>query len=208
MRARDLAGDVAGQENETEARREEGKALRPDPWRRLSPLQRALFHSAANSSPRGSAVNECVAFPVRSAMADGASVRDARSTGRPRGPPLRCARRAVSRGVHECRSEARGGAGAAEIVHGLGLVRVRRYNQLNRTARREVNEKMTATKERYVVDEEGTRVGVLLDMDEYQSLLEACEELEAIRAYDAAKASGDEAVPFDQALREIEKNRG
>ena len=66
---------------------------------------------------------------------------------------------------------------------------------------------MTATKERFVVDEEGTRVGVLLDMDEYESLLEACEELEAIRAYDAAKASGDDAVPFDEALREIEKNR-
>lgn len=29
------------------------------------------------------------------------------------------------------------------------------------------------------------------------------EELESIRAYDAAKASGDEAVPFEQALQEI-----
>jgi hypothetical protein len=33
------------------------------------------------------------------------------------------------------------------------------------------------------------------------------EELEAIRAYDAAKASGDEAVPLEQALVEIENNR-
>jgi hypothetical protein len=30
------------------------------------------------------------------------------------------------------------------------------------------------------------------------------EELEAIRAYDAAKASGDEAVPLEQALAESE----
>ena len=33
------------------------------------------------------------------------------------------------------------------------------------------------------------------------------EELEAIRAYDAAKAADDEAVPFEQAIREIERGR-
>jgi hypothetical protein len=33
------------------------------------------------------------------------------------------------------------------------------------------------------------------------------EELESIRAYDAAKASGDEAIPFEQALQEIETSR-
>lgn len=66
---------------------------------------------------------------------------------------------------------------------------------------------MTVTKERYIIDREGTRVGVLLDMEEYQDLLEALEELESIRAYDAAKASGDEAIPLEQALNEIEKNR-
>jgi len=52
-------------------------------------------------------------------------------------------------------------------------------------------------KERYVVDEKGNRVGVLLDLEDYQKLLE---ELESIRAYDAAKASGDEAIPFEQAV--------
>lgn len=66
---------------------------------------------------------------------------------------------------------------------------------------------MTVTKERYIIDREGTRVGVLLDMEEYQDLLEALEELESIRAYDAAKASGDESIPLEQALNEIEKNR-
>lgn len=33
------------------------------------------------------------------------------------------------------------------------------------------------------------------------------EELEAIRAYDAARAADDEAVPFEQAIREIERDR-
>ena len=53
---------------------------------------------------------------------------------------------------------------------------------------------MITLKERFIVDENGQRVGVLLDIEDYRQLLEALEELEAIRAYDAAKASGDEAV--------------
>ncbi len=36
---------------------------------------------------------------------------------------------------------------------------------------------------------------------------EETEELEAIRAYDAARAADDEAVPFEQAIREIERDR-
>ncbi|NEO83113.1 MAG: hypothetical protein F6J87_02465 [Spirulina sp. SIO3F2] len=35
-------------------------------------------------------------------------------------------------------------------------------------------------------------------------LLEELEELADIRAYDAAKQSDDEAIPFEQAIREIE----
>jgi len=66
---------------------------------------------------------------------------------------------------------------------------------------------MFALKERYVVDENGNRIGVLLDMTDYARLLGELEELEAIRAYDAAKASGDEVIPFDQAIEEIERDR-
>ncbi|GIV58085.1 hypothetical protein GQ464_010825 [Rhodocaloribacter litoris] len=68
---------------------------------------------------------------------------------------------------------------------------------------------MPAAKEppRYVTDLEGNRVAVILDLDLYEQLLEAAEELEEIRAYDEAKASGDEAIPFEQAIREIEQQR-
>jgi len=62
-------------------------------------------------------------------------------------------------------------------------------------------------KERFIVDENGKRIGVLLDIEDYHRLLEALEELETIRAYDAAKASGDEVLPLEQALAEIEKDR-
>lgn len=60
--------------------------------------------------------------------------------------------------------------------------------------------------EKYVVDENGERVSVLLDWDDYRRLLEELEELEAIRAYDAGKASSDEAIRFEQAMDEIESD--
>jgi len=64
-----------------------------------------------------------------------------------------------------------------------------------------------AIRERYVVDEEGNPVSVLLDIRDYRKILEDLEELAAIRAYDAAKTSGDEAIPFEQAVEEIERER-
>jgi len=54
------------------------------------------------------------------------------------------------------------------------------------------------------VDEQGNQVVVLLDIRGYRRIIEELEELEAIRAYDAAKASGDEAIPFELAIEEIE----
>jgi hypothetical protein len=56
----------------------------------------------------------------------------------------------------------------------------------------------------FVVDEHGNRTAVLLDIASYRELLEAREELEAARSYDEAKASGEEVIPFEQAMREIE----
>lgn len=61
--------------------------------------------------------------------------------------------------------------------------------------------------ERFIVDEQGTRIGVLLDIADYRRLLEELETLEAIRAYDTAKASGDKVLPFEQALAEIEQEQ-
>jgi len=63
---------------------------------------------------------------------------------------------------------------------------------------------MSTNREKFVVDESGKRTAVLLEIDRYSELVEAQEELEAIRAYDEAKASNDEAIPFAQAMKEIE----
>ena len=66
---------------------------------------------------------------------------------------------------------------------------------------------MAALHERYVTDHEGNRIGVFLGMEEYQQIIDRLEELEDIRAFDAAIASGDEVIPFDQAIAEIEQRR-
>jgi hypothetical protein len=66
---------------------------------------------------------------------------------------------------------------------------------------------MSTHKENYIIDEHGERISVVLDIADYRKLLAELEELEAIRAYDAAKASGDEAVSFEKAVSEIEQER-
>ena len=66
---------------------------------------------------------------------------------------------------------------------------------------------MPRLKDRFVVNAKGRKTGVILRMAEYREMLSALEELESIRAYDAAKASGDEAVPLEEAVNEIERER-
>lgn len=62
-------------------------------------------------------------------------------------------------------------------------------------------------KRRYVVDEEGKRTAVIVEIAEYRALLDAREELDCIRAYDAAKKSGERPVAFERAVEEIERTR-
>jgi PHD/YefM family antitoxin component YafN of YafNO toxin-antitoxin module len=61
--------------------------------------------------------------------------------------------------------------------------------------------------ERYVVAKNGKKVSVLLPVARYRKLLQELEELEAIRAYDAAKASRDKAIPFQQAKAELRRHK-
>lgn len=66
---------------------------------------------------------------------------------------------------------------------------------------------MITTKEQYVVDENGKRTAVLLEIERYEKLLEDQEELASINAFDKAKASNDETIPFSQATAEIEERQ-
>jgi hypothetical protein len=64
---------------------------------------------------------------------------------------------------------------------------------------------------RYVTDEKGERVGVILNMQEYQRIMEAVEDLADLRAADEALeaiARGEEeTLPLDEAVREMEEER-
>ncbi|HET8630258.1 MAG TPA: hypothetical protein VFL91_22800 [Thermomicrobiales bacterium] len=66
---------------------------------------------------------------------------------------------------------------------------------------------MITLHEQYLVDADGNRVKVVLDLADYQRLLEALEELDDLRAYDESVAANDEAIPLEQALAEIERER-
>jgi hypothetical protein len=59
----------------------------------------------------------------------------------------------------------------------------------------------------YITDADGNRTGIILDLDTYRQLLQAQEDLEDIRAAEAAKADDPEGLPLDQALAEIEQER-
>ncbi|MCX7049047.1 MAG: hypothetical protein NTX50_26625 [Candidatus Sumerlaeota bacterium] len=57
----------------------------------------------------------------------------------------------------------------------------------------------------YVVDESSHKKAVLLPWQEWEALMEDLEELDDIRAYDEAIAQPEKAIPFEQAVKEIEK---
>jgi PHD/YefM family antitoxin component YafN of YafNO toxin-antitoxin module len=60
---------------------------------------------------------------------------------------------------------------------------------------------------KYVTNRRGQKVAVVLDVNDYKRMVGDIEELDSIRAYDAAKASGDDAIPFLKATQEIERSR-
>jgi hypothetical protein len=59
----------------------------------------------------------------------------------------------------------------------------------------------------FLIDADGNRTGVVLGVEQYEELLAAQEELHCVRAYDSAKAAGEEAIPFEEAIREIEQSQ-
>lgn len=59
----------------------------------------------------------------------------------------------------------------------------------------------------FLTNKDGEKIAVVITVDEYAKILEQLEELEDIRAYDEAKASGESPIPLQKALDEIERDR-
>jgi hypothetical protein len=67
--------------------------------------------------------------------------------------------------------------------------------------------KLALKPKKFVTDRRGKKVAVVLAIEDYKKLLAEIEELDSIRAYDAAKASGEKPIPFEKATQEIEHSR-
>jgi hypothetical protein len=63
---------------------------------------------------------------------------------------------------------------------------------------------MGVLEKQYIKDNNGTQVGVILAIAEYESLIERLEELEDIIAYDKAKAEPSDPMPFTDFLKQLE----
>ncbi|WP_207787853.1 hypothetical protein [Candidatus Thiosymbion oneisti] len=57
----------------------------------------------------------------------------------------------------------------------------------------------------YIVDENLNRRAVILPYSEWENIIEEIEELDDIRAYDKAKTEANDIIPFEQAVKEIER---
>ena len=58
----------------------------------------------------------------------------------------------------------------------------------------------------YVVDEHQNRKAVLVPAAEWDKIVDELEELDDIRAYDAAQSHAADKLPFEQAIREIQQD--
>jgi hypothetical protein len=59
-------------------------------------------------------------------------------------------------------------------------------------------------KTRYITDEAGKKISVVLPVSDYEKILEKLEELEDIKAYDEALSGEEEAFSVQQVFSDIE----
>lgn len=67
---------------------------------------------------------------------------------------------------------------------------------------------MVVVHPQYVVDEQQRRQAVLLPLSDWEKVVEELEELDDLRAYDRAKTDSQASIGFEEAVREIEQERG
>jgi PHD/YefM family antitoxin component YafN of YafNO toxin-antitoxin module len=71
-----------------------------------------------------------------------------------------------------------------------------------------MEEEMVRLHPEYVVDDQDKRKAVVLSVEEWEKVIDELEELEDIRLYDGAKQEVGKAVPFEQAIKEIDQDNG
>lgn len=66
---------------------------------------------------------------------------------------------------------------------------------------------MRAIHPKYITDDTGKKLSVVLSIEEYSALLDELDELDDIRRYDAAKAADEPSLPLEEAFSLIEASR-
>ncbi|HKO03377.1 MAG TPA: hypothetical protein VJW51_01450 [Candidatus Acidoferrales bacterium] len=60
----------------------------------------------------------------------------------------------------------------------------------------------------FLTDNDGKRIAAVIRMKQFEKLLEELEDLQDVAAYDKAKASGEAAIPYEQAIAKIRHSAG
>jgi len=60
---------------------------------------------------------------------------------------------------------------------------------------------------KYITDNTGKKISVILPMKDFKAIMEELEELEDIKFYDEAKKSNEPSIPIDDAFKMIEAKR-
>jgi PHD/YefM family antitoxin component YafN of YafNO toxin-antitoxin module len=63
-------------------------------------------------------------------------------------------------------------------------------------------------RERYIVDSDGRRIAVVIDIEAWEAMMELLEDLEDIRAAEEASREPGVARPVEEVFAEIERERG
>lgn len=58
-----------------------------------------------------------------------------------------------------------------------------------------------------ITDKKGKKVAVLLSIEDYEQLLEEREELDAVKAYDKAKARKETFIPLREAIKQRKQRK-
>lgn len=66
---------------------------------------------------------------------------------------------------------------------------------------------MLAVHPKYITDNKGKKVSVVLPLKEFKSMIEGLEELEDIKIFDEVKKSKESSLPIDKAFKIIESKR-
>ena len=66
---------------------------------------------------------------------------------------------------------------------------------------------MLAIQPQYITNNSGKKISVILPIKNFKSIMDALDELEDIRLYDASKKSNELSTPIDEAFRIIETKR-